>query len=848
MTAAEPRAAHSAGFGELLRRYRAAAGLTQEALAERAGLSVRGISDLERGVNRRPHRDTLQMLADALGLAPEAKATLVAAATTLQTASLGDLPLPATPLIGREREVTAAAAWLRDGECRLLTLTGPGGVGKTRLALRVADDLLTAFADGVAFVPLAGLNEPALVPTAIARALGAREAAGRTLAEVLQGHLRSRRVLLVLDNFEHLPTAAAVVAELLAVCPGLAFLATSRSPLRIRGEREFPVVPLDVPDPKHLPPLPELARIAAVALFLQQARAVRPDFALDERNAADVVAICSRVDGLPLAIELAAARVKVLSPGALLALMTGRLSVLTAGPRDAPLRHRTLSDAIGWSHDLLSDEERALFRRLSVFVEGYTLEAVAVICGASATADRIEAEAGRAGDDSSLLSVLGGLTVLVDQSLIHRLDQPDGDPRFTMLETIREYGWERLTKSGESPAVREAHADYFLALAEQGETELTGPQQVAWMDRLEADYGNIRAALDWWIERRDPETALRLGGALWQFWAASGRLVEGRGMLERAVALPGTAAPAARAKALLRLGNLAVEVADYPAARARFEASLAICQEHDDELGIARALGGLGFVAWNQGRYAEARSTMEKTLGIWREGRSVRGIATVLHILGLIAVAEGKLVEARTFHEESSRLKRELGDKNGVAYSSFFLGQLARLEGRSAEARVRLEQAVAIFREFGDRLGEAYVLNELGCLEHAEANTGAALALHQAALQLRRDAGDQQGSIDCIEGISAIACRSGRYDEGIALYGAAAAWRADRGAPAPPPLEAEHERFRNESLAQVGEDAFAAAWLTGSAMTFPQAVGAAVTFSIADATDPSRSWQGEAVG
>jgi predicted ATPase len=501
-------------FGAVLKRFRVAAGLTHEALAERAGLGARTISDLERGVSRAPRADTLALLVEALGLTPEQRARLeaavrpgpdAAAAAPAPPSPPSNLPVELTSFVGREQEARAVRGLLQRGDTRLVTLTGPGGVGKTRLAFHVAAQTLSEFADGVVAVPLAPVVDREGAVTAIRRALGRDEQGRGSLADTI-AELAGKELLLLLDNCEHLADAAPIVAELLRGCTRLRILTTSRASLRVSGEQEFAVSPLPVPDPTRLPTMAALADYAAVALFVDRAKRIRPEFALTPDNAAAVATICARLDGLPLAVELAAARVKALPPRVLAerlgdATGGGSLRLLTGGARDVAERHQTLRDTIAWSHDLLSPAEQTLFRRLAVFAGGCVLEA------AEHVAEGLGARGwGLAETDSPSPyplapippSVLDGLASLVDKSLLVQEDGPEGEARYVMLETIRAYAWERLTASGEEAALRRRHAAYYLALVEAtGGLLFAGARKRA---RLAAEQGNVQAALRWLVQ------------------------------------------------------------------------------------------------------------------------------------------------------------------------------------------------------------------------------------------------------------------------------------------------------------------------------------------------------------
>ncbi len=507
-----------ASFGDLLKRYRVAAGLTQEMLAERARLSRRGISDLERGVSDLPRLTTMALLIPALDLSPQDRAILEAAARGADRSPsprfrLGGLPLLSAELIGRVRECDALRALLARPEVRLVTVTGPPGVGKTSLAVRVAADNRDLFPDGVAFVGLAAVEDVALVPAAIGEALGLPGGDDASLVERAAASLGDARLLLLLDNFEHVAPAADLLGDLVAACPRITLLVTSRTMVRVRGAHDLPVPPLATPDPSHLPTVEILARVPSVDLFVRRAQAIKPDYRLTPGNARAIADICIRLDGLPLAIELAAAAVTLLPPSALLAQMERRLPLLTHGAYDSPARQRTMRDAIAWSYDLLSADEQALFRRLAVFCGGCTLEAAQTVGAPPGTPGPY---APRPLDWPSLHAsdTLGELVSLVAKNLVRQQEDPDGEARLDMLEILREYGRERLLESGEEAAARRAHAAYYRELADTARAAWHGPDGAAWRERLEREYDNLRAALNWATEARDTDLGRGLAAAL----------------------------------------------------------------------------------------------------------------------------------------------------------------------------------------------------------------------------------------------------------------------------------------------------------------------------------------------
>jgi predicted ATPase len=622
-------------------------------------------------------------------------------------------------------------------ETGLVTLTGPGGTGKTRLALQVAADLVDDFRDGVCFVDLAPIRDPGLVVSAIAQPLGVREAGGEPPLETLKGFLRDQSPLLVLDNFEQVLDAAPTVAALLSAAPRLKVLVTSRTLLRLRGEQEYPVPPLPVPDPRHLPQLATLSHYGAVELFIQRAVNARPEFAVSNENAPAVAEICHRLDGLPLAIELAASRLRLFSPEALLARLGSRLRLLVGGPRDLPARQQTLRDTIAWSYDLLAEPEQSLFRRLSVFAGGWTLEAAEAVCSESP-------------DPDATGEILALLTALVEQSLV-RQGEGGGETRFGMLETIREFGQERLAQSGEAAAVRRQHAHFFLAVAEAAEGELSGPDQLLWLDRLEREHDNLRAALTWSIESGAVELGLRLGCALEGFWQARGYQREGRDQLRLLLALPASAAPGdprsgrtARARGLSTAGGLTLFHGELETARALYEESLAIWRRLEDWGGIAAALRRLGWMSLGEVDLPTARARVEESLALCREAGDSSGIASALPLLAEICRGEGDHTTARALAEESLALARARGDRRGIMGGLESLGCAAMEQGDVATARRALEESLAVARELGHRRGIAQALTSLGHLALWQGDHPAARTLYEQCLPLWRVLGHYQ--------------------------------------------------------------------------------------------------------
>jgi predicted ATPase/DNA-binding XRE family transcriptional regulator len=820
--------ANTQTFGDLLRRYRLHAGLSQEALAERAGLSARGISALERGVNRTAQRETLLRLSDALALAGQdrdlflstvprrgARADAAADADLLGAATL---PVPLTALLGRDTELGALTALLRRDSrgrtaVRLLTLTGPGGVGKTRLALAVAAALVPDFPDGVVFVSLASLREPALMLPALAHSLGLRPKDARSLPAELAAHVRSKQLLLVLDNFEHLLPAGPDLACVLEACPALTALVTSRAALRLRGEHDVQVEPLDVPSPRHLPAPEILAGNAAVALFLERVREHRPGFALSAVNAGTVAEICARLEGLPLALELAAAQSRLFSPAALLARLERRLAVLTGGAHDLPARQQTMRATIAWSYNLLTAEEQALLRRLTVFAGGCTLAAVAAIWQ------------DLGGVEDGMLQCLAALT---EKSLLQQTEAPDGEPRSGMLETIREYGRECLS-GGELAAAQRAHALHYLALAEEAEPLVMGPEQAAWLDRLHTEHDNLRAALHWTREQEELGLGLRLAGALAPFWHVRGHLSEGRGWLEGLLAAAQDARAdsgmqAARAKALHGAGLLAAAQSDHVHAIARYEESLAVFQELGDGRGVADALSNLGTVAFQQGEHGRSAALHDEALALRRACGDRRGIASSLNNLGVVAQTASDYGRAARCFEESLHLYRELDAPRGIAIALSNLGYAAWHQGAYARAAALTEESLTLRRALGDREGIAISLSNLGEIACLQGEPARAAALQAESLALFQELSATWGILYSLQRL-ALAGQTPRCEYHAArLSGALVALRETLGLPMP---QDEHARVDSALAAlrvALGGDAFEAAWSEGRAMSLDQAI------------------------
>jgi predicted ATPase/DNA-binding XRE family transcriptional regulator len=771
-------------FGDLLRRHRATAGVTQEDLAGRTGLTPQAIGLLERGKRRQPHAYTVQKLAEALELEGRDLSEFEAAARRSTTPRSRDhtavymVPIPPTSLVGREHEVATIATLLREVDVRLLTLVGPGGVGKTRLAIEVARRSREAFDDGVVFVPLAPLRDPELVPAALAKTLGVKDVADRSLQGSLKRHLQDKEMLLLVDNWEHLLPSVQVVANLVEGCPRLTVLATSRAPLRLSAEQQFPVSPLSLDDAAFP------ARSPAVRLYLERARAVAPDFALTDENAATVARICERLDGLPLAIELAAARIKLFKPKALLERLDRRLHLLSGGPRDLPERQQTLRDTVAWSHDLLDEAEKSLFRRLAVFAGGFALEAAEEVCG-----PRMPAEG----------EVLETLASLVDNSLLVSVAETSSEseePRFMMLETIREYAAERLRSDGEAEEMHRAHAMYYLALAEAAQPETSPRMFDEWLAVLEREHDNLRAALRWAIRHREVDIAARLGLMMWRFWSEQFHLGEGRRWLE----------------AVLELGEPEGGVAQ-PTPTARRWAFLHL---------IA------GIMASGQGDYDRAVALCEESLALYERMGHRKGTSGPLRELGVVAYHQGDYDRAVRLSEHALEITREFGSTFGAGLATCSLADALRAKGELEKARTLLEESLSLLRRkpYPLRVANALAntLARLGSIECELERDTRAFDLYRESLQLGRQFGFVHHVVGPLGGMARVAVVQGRPEQAARLLGTSAALRDEMGVPLTLVERTDHDYAISGARTELGAAAFEEAWAMGYATPFEETI------------------------
>jgi predicted ATPase/DNA-binding XRE family transcriptional regulator len=832
-------------FAHLLRWHRLALGLTQEALAERAALSVEAISALERGSRRRPQLHTLDRLTRALDLAPAAAETFRRTArpasprpTTprVTPTDLGTVPAPMTDLIGRAAEVAATAQLIRGGGARLLTLTGPPGVGKTRTALAVAA-AVRGNVDQIFYIDLAPIVDPDLVPATMGRIVTGRDVPSARALGALTTHLGERRTLLLVDNFEQVLPAAVFLQQLLMRCAHTLALVTSRAALRVRGEHEITVSPLATPPADGCDPAVILG-YPAVALFLARAQSVRHDFTVDEATATQVAEVCRRLDGLPLALELAAARLRLLDPGALLD-GARRLPLLVAGARDLPSRQQTMRAALAWSHDLLDPAERAMLRRLSVFANPIPVDAAISVCAAAgapiAATQATQATDGIPADPTNRdphhpdRDPLDLLFRLLDHNLVRR--DPSGDePSVTMLETVREYGRELLDAAGETAVTALAHAEWWIALAEAAEPELITSDRDRWILRLQRSHDNIRTTLQWSLDTGHLRAGLRLSGRLWRFWDAQGHWSEGRAWLDRLIALAADEPDDIRARADNGAGNLAWRQTDYPASIDYYESSLALSRAAGDDEGAARALGNLAAVTSLAGRVEAAIPLHEESLALRRRIGDLDGVAATLNNLAVAMVHIGELDRAIRLLEEALVVKTRLGDRAGQAICLSNLADLDRRAGDHARALTRLRDCVAEMRELHDDGGLAYALHTLGDTAR-DAGDPDANVYYQESLAIRLRLGDTNGIAYCLEGIAAVAASLALHVRAARLLGAATAIREAAGAPRRGAYLTDHDRLLSTVRAGLATQHFTEAWQAGAALSLAEAAAEASTES-----------------
>jgi predicted ATPase/class 3 adenylate cyclase len=792
-----------------------------------------------------------------------------------------NLPVQLTRFVGRERELAELGELL--GKTRLLTLTGTGGCGKTRLALQLAAQLVDRFPDGVWLAELAGVSDPALVPRVLASAMVVREQHGRSITNTLVDQLGLQSTLLLLDNCEHLVDACAELAErVLVSCPDVAVVATSREPLAVPGEMLWRVPSLSLPEPGAAVGVESLSASESAQLFLDRAAAAEPSFALTEDNAASVAAVCRRLEGIPLAVELAAAGLRAFSLEDVERRLDTQFRPLGAPSRMTLARQQTLRATIDWSHDLLNERERLLFRRLSVFAGGFASTAAEDVC------------VGEGIERDDVLDLLGQVVL---KSLVQRDTQAG---RYRLLGVIREYAFEKLREAGEEDGLRRRHLDWAIGLAERVEPELHGPDQQAWLERLHADLDNFRAAFGWSVERESAAPALRLGSALLEFWIVRADWTEGREWIENALVLASDVSPAIRMKALRAAGELADVLSDFPSATRHYEESLEIARGIDDQRGIAeallglaneaervgkyaearplieesvtifralgdepslaRSLGGLawlendfrrsrtlwqetlalrrrlgnresvgwaliqvGFCAWHEGDYPSARKAYEEALAIARDLGYKRMLARTLIQLGEVALAENDLGDARAQYEESLPIWREIGHRTGLIDALRDLGDLARLEGDGTAAAALLEESLSVSREIGARDKEALALDSLGALARTEGELEDAERLHGEALALWREVGDTAGTALSLHRAGLVAAARERFADAARLLGEAESLREQAGAALPPHERAEEERAVDAARAALGDGAFAAAREAGRGLVSAEA-------------------------
>lgn len=724
-----------------------------------------------------------------------------------------NLPLQVTRLLGREAALHAVRGLVLRDDVRLVTLTGAGGSGKTRLGLQAVTELLNQFEDGAFFVDLSPISDPGLVVSTIARTFELRDTIGRPLLDGLIDFLRRRRLLLLLDNFEQILAAAPTVAALIKSCPSLSVLVTSRAPLQIDGENEFPVPPLALPDSSGPMTPDHLSHAPAVALFVERATAIRPDFVVTSTNAPVVAEICRRLDGLPLAIELAAARTRLMSPEAIQSRLGRVLGLLVGGRRDQPARQQTLRSTIAWSYDLLAPAEQVLCRRLGVFVGGFTFEAAEAVCDV---------------DGALGVGVLDGIGSLVEKSIL-RPDGANGEPRFGMLETIREYALERADQSGEMVALRRSHADYFLTLAEQAEPHLLRAGDSSWLRQLQEEHDNLRAALTWClIDDGDVGIGVRIAAAVARFWHLRSYVSEGLRWIELALASRDETLVPAQAKALTSAGWLAHELGDLRRAAALFEQAADLYRRLEDRRGLALAIGDRGVIMEHQGEYQQAEVLIAESLDLYRQTGDQEGVADRLRGLGSVACAQGDFARATVLLEENLALCRQFGGTFRVALAVGALGLAALYQGDVERGLGLFQECLTQYRQLERHYGIAWALQYLARLELLRGDVNRAADLLMESLSSRVKLDDTSGIAQCLEGIAAAGLARGLTEPAIRLLGAAAHLRETNTAPLSPAERVGFDQDVATGRVQIGEAAFAALWADGHALPFDRVIEAAL--------------------